>query len=164
MEHKFGEFETIEELNRAAAAQKEEGDLEAVKAIAAENGIDEDDVEDYLAGAMDRLVLTTFIGAMAKLNLEEKELNLQSQLKDWKEYIVAMCSEDDDLCRAVFRPEKHLEDVLAAGLKNASKNRVQVDKRILKAAGLPDGAAYIGMCGRDELRKIVMDYYLGEKK
>ena len=55
-------------------------------------------------------------------------------------------------------------DVLARGLKKASENRITVDKRIIKAAGLPDSAACIGMCGRDELRKIVMEYYLGEKK
>lgn len=46
----------------------------------------------------------------------------------------------------------------------ASKNRVTIDRRITKAAGLPESAGQIGMCGRDELKKIVLDYYMGEKK
>lgn len=37
---KFGEFDSAEELNRAAAAQKAEGDLEALIALAVGNGID----------------------------------------------------------------------------------------------------------------------------
>ena len=37
---KFGEFDSCEELNRAAAAQFKEGDDEALIALAEENGID----------------------------------------------------------------------------------------------------------------------------
>ena len=37
---KFGEFDSAEELNRAAAAQKAEGDREALIMLAEENGID----------------------------------------------------------------------------------------------------------------------------
>ena len=35
---KFGEFDSVEELNRAAAGQKEEGEEEALIALAVENG------------------------------------------------------------------------------------------------------------------------------
>ena len=42
---KFGEFDSAEELNRAAAAQKAEGDREALIMLAEENGIDRDDAE-----------------------------------------------------------------------------------------------------------------------
>ena len=37
MFEKFGEFDSVEEINRAAAAQKAEGDEEAVVAIALAN-------------------------------------------------------------------------------------------------------------------------------
>ena len=40
---KFGEFDSWEEINRAAKAQLEEGDMDAVRAIAEENGIDPED-------------------------------------------------------------------------------------------------------------------------
>ena len=43
MEKKFGIFETVEELNRAAASQKAEGDLEALIGIAVENGLEIED-------------------------------------------------------------------------------------------------------------------------
>ena len=45
MEHKFGIFGTVEDLNRAAAAQKAEGDLEALVSLAEENDIDREDAE-----------------------------------------------------------------------------------------------------------------------
>ena len=47
---KFGEFDSWEEINRAAKAQLEEGDMDAVRAIAEENGIDPEDAEDFCTG------------------------------------------------------------------------------------------------------------------
>lgn len=165
MEHKFGVFNTVEELNRAAAAQKAEGDLEALIGLAVENGLEKEDAEDYMDDCEDCLC-TPYMAAIGKLNMEAEELGLKSQLKDWKDYIIQIASEyeGDALNNAIFSPDKHLLDVMAAGMKKASQNRITVDMKIIKAAGLPDSAAYIGMCGRDELRKIVLDYYLGEKK
>ena len=162
MEKKFGTFKTIEELNRAAAAQKQEGDFEALEALALENGFVKEDAEDYFETGMEPFC-TPLLAAQAKLDQEAKELKLESQLLDWKNFIAAFCAGNDVLCEAVFSPDKHLLDVLAAALKLASKNRIMVDKRIIKAAGLPDSAAQIGMVGRDELRKIVMDYYVDGK-
>lgn len=159
MEHKFGIFNTVEELNRAAAAQRAEGDLEALTGLALENGLDKEDAEDYMDGAVECLC-TPYMAAIGKLKLEAEELKLESQLKDWKDFIVQMAAENDALSHGIFSPGKHLKDVLAAGLKKASKNRFRVDEKIITAAGLPSSAAYIGMCGRDELRQIIMDYYL----
>ncbi len=161
MEKKFGVFKTVEELNRAAAAQKAEGDEEALIALAIENGLDREDAEDYMDGAMDKLC-TPYMAAIAKLNSEAKELELKSQLLDWKDYLIQIMTEyqGDELNNAVFDPDKKLLDVLAKGMRLSSENRIQVDKRIIKAAGLPDSAAYIGMCGRDDLRQIIMSYYL----
>ena len=48
---KFGEFDSAEELNRVAAAQLAEGDIDAIYGIAEENGIDREDAEDYIDGA-----------------------------------------------------------------------------------------------------------------
>jgi hypothetical protein len=161
MEKKFGVFKTVEELNRAAAAQKAEGDEEALIALAVENGLDREDAEDYMDGAMD-VLCTPYMAAIAKLNLEAEELELKSQLLDWKDYLIQIMTEypGDELNNAVFDPDKKLLDVMAKGMKLSSENRIQVDKRIIKAAGLPDSAAYIGMCGRDDLRQIIMSYYL----
>lgn len=174
MEKKFGIFNTVEELNRAAAAQKAGGDLEALIGLATENGLEKEDAEDYMdSNDPEDCLCNATMAAIAKLKLEEQDLHLESQLKDWKDFIVQMLTdypvdhdgEDrDTLANAVFNPDKKLLDVLAAGLKLASKNRVTVDRRITKAAGLPESAGQIGMCGRDDLKKIILDYYMGEKK
>ena len=55
MFEKFGEFDSAEEINRAAEAQKREGDTEAVLVIAEENGIDREDAEDFLDGIVPEL-------------------------------------------------------------------------------------------------------------
>ena len=174
MEKKFGVFNTVEELNRAAAAQKAEGDLEALIGLATENGLEKEDAEDYMDSAdPEETLCNETMAAIGKLKLEEQDLKLESQMKDWKEFIVQMILEypaqhkeggGAALANAVFDPGKKLLDVLAAGMKLSSKNRIKVDMRIIKAAGLPESAAYIGMCGRDDLKRIVLDYYMGEKK
>ena len=72
---KFGEFDSAEELNRAAAAQKAEGDREVLIMLAEENGIDRDDAEDYLDGAVDELA-TPLMAAVGKLQVEAAALEL----------------------------------------------------------------------------------------
>lgn len=147
-----------------AARMKEAGDIEGLMGLAVGNGLDRGDVEDYVDGAVECLC-TPATAALGKLDLEAAELGLESQLKDWKDYVaqLVMESKGEGLCRAVFSPDRHLKDVMAAGLKKASENRVKVHTEIIRAAGLPESAAYIGMCGRDELREIVTGYYLGGK-
>lgn len=150
-------------MNRAAAAQKAEGDYEALEALALENGLEKEDAEDYFKTDQENLC-TAFMAAVGKLEMEAKELKLKSQLKDWKDMIILFCNEIPDLSEAVFLPDKHLLDILAAGLKLASKNRITVDRRITEAAGLPESAGQIGMIGKDELREIATRYYLGGSK
>ena len=162
MVHKFGVFNTVEELNLAAAAQKAEGDTEALYALAAENGIDRDEAEFYLEGTVEELT-TPIMAAIGKLDLEAAELGLKSQLLDWKCYIASMCAGDDEMCRAVFRPDKELVSVLAEGIRYASQNRTVLPDKITELAGIPKNSA-IGMTGRDERRRIAEEYYLGVKR
>jgi hypothetical protein len=65
----FGEFDSAEELNAAAAGQKAEGDTGALKELAEENGIDEDDVQDYMDGVTDSLC-TPLTAAYGKFAVE----------------------------------------------------------------------------------------------
>ena len=71
---KFGEFDSYEEINRAAKAQLEEGDLEAIKTIAEENGLDPEDAEDFCTGAIEELT-TPRLAAIGKLELEGRKKN-----------------------------------------------------------------------------------------
>ena len=166
-------FKTLKELNIVAAVMKIDRNLTGLIELAEKYGLEKEDVEDYMDSndAEDTLCNET-MAAIGKLKLEAEDLKLESQMKDWKDFVVQMLMEyptqhmEEDgaaLANAVFNPDKKLLDVLAAGLKMASKNRVTVDNRIIKAAGLPDSAAYIGMCGRDELKKIILDYYMGKQ-
>lgn len=166
-------FKTVKELNDKAAELKNAGDLSELVKLAEENGLEKEDAEDYMdSDDPEDCLCNATMAAIGRLNMEEQDLNLESQMKDWKDFIVQMLTdypadhagEDrDTLDNAVFNPDKKLLDVLAAGLKLSSENRITVDMRIIKAAGLPESAAYIGMCGRDDLKRIILDYYLGKQ-
>ena len=166
-------FKTIKELNDKATELKNAGDLSELIKLAEESRLEKEDAEDYMdSDDPEDCLCNATMAAIAKLNMEEQDLNLESQMKDWKDFIVQMLTdypadhagEDrDTLANAVFNPDKKLLDVLAAGLKLSSENRIEVDKRIIQAARLPESAAFIGMCGRDDLKKIILDYYLGKQ-
>ena len=193
-------FKTVKELNDKAAELKSAGDLSELVKLAEENGLEKEDAEDYMdSDDPEDCLCNATMAAIGRLNMEEQDLHLESQMKDWKDFIVQMLTEypidhadgdRDALGNAVFNPakclldvlaagmklasehrikvdkriiDKKLLDVLAAGLKLSSENRITVDMRIIKAAGLPESAAYIGMCGRDDLKRIILDYYLGKQ-
>ena len=154
-------FKTVKELNDKAAELKSAGDLSELVKLAEENGLEKEDAEDYMdSDDPEDCLCNATMAAIGRLNMEEQDLHLESQMKDWKDH----AGEDrDTLANAVFSPDKKLLDVLAAGLKLSSENRITVDMRIIKAAGLPESAAYIGMCGRDDLKRIILDYYMGKQ-
>ena len=79
---KFGELDSAEEINRIAAAELQEGDVDALKKLAEENGLDKDDVEDYIDGLIDTLT-TLELAAVGKLDVEMEHLNVKGILKDW---------------------------------------------------------------------------------
>ena len=77
-----GNLTVLKEINRAAEAQKREGDTEAVLVIAEENGIDREDVEDFLDGIVPELA-SPLMAAMGKLQVEEADLKPEGIMKDW---------------------------------------------------------------------------------
>lgn len=66
---RFGEFDSVEELNKAADGQLAEGDMEALKALAKENGIDDDTVSDYMNGYTKELAVP-IIAAAGRIKVE----------------------------------------------------------------------------------------------
>ncbi len=131
MAKKFGTFKTIDELNRAAAAQKEEGDLEALRILAEENGLSMEDVEDYLDS--EGSFVTPAMAAIGKLALEEAEIRSEEIVKDWVEYIRYLCWDDSAFCEKVFSPEKTLKECVAADLKWSFEHAYEVDERKRKS-------------------------------
>ena len=88
MFEQFGEMGSAAEINLLADNLVIEGDLESVKKLAKENGLDEMDVEDFLAGDLPELC-TDLSAAVGKLELEAKELGLKELMSDWVEWIKA---------------------------------------------------------------------------
>ena len=168
MFEKFGEFDSVEELNRAAAAQKEEGDLEAVKAIAEENGIDVGDAEDYIDGCVEELA-TARMAAIGKIELETKELEIKGILEDWKDVMVEMCMTDEEMCRAVRKKGKNLAGCMAKLIAFAFENKVQISDKIVDMVKIQHNGKtekmrkplYMGVPNKAEVKKMAKEYYVG---
>ena len=97
---KFGEFDSWEEINKAAEGQKEEGDLEALKALALENGFEEADAEDYMDGVVPEFC-TALLAAESKIRIEKKDLKPEGIMVDWIDYVIKLVSDDEKVCLAV---------------------------------------------------------------
>lgn len=168
MFEKFGEFDSAEELNRAAAAKKEQGDDEALIALAEENGIDKQDAEDYIDDCVDELA-TPLMAAVGKIRVEYESLKLKGILVDWKDVVVDLCTENTELQEAVRRKGKSLRDCMAALIRFAFENKEQVSEEIVKATKVTHngkeeplrGPLYLGIQNKTQTKKIILDYYLG---
>lgn len=167
MYEKFGEFDTPEEINQAAAAQRQQGDEEALRLLARENGIDEEDAEDYYDGAMDTLV-NPVTAAIGKLTVEADDLKLGGVLLDWVAELRVMCMESEDFARAVRRKGKDLAGYIALTAEEGYKNRTMVDrcivnrtKQIKQIVGNHEFA--IGIPDKLTRRHLAEQYYLGKK-
>ncbi len=163
---KFGEFDSIEEINEAAEGLKVEGDLESLKALAAENGLDDDDTEDYVEGIVTQLIPTPCFGALAKVRLEVQEnkklYEMQDLINDWIGYIKLEASESEEFARAVRKKGKRVKDCIAEILKWSFSHQIELDNELLKVAGVNAGKVTIGVPGMRIARELIREYYLGE--
>ncbi len=163
---KFGEFGSFEEINRAAAAQLEEGDTEAIYAIAEENGLDREDAEDYIDGAVEELC-TPLMAALGKIKMEEREITAYGITKDWMTYIRICCQENEEMSLAVRKKGKSLSGCMGRLLAHSLKEAKPVDEEILIAAGIP--ANYrrntkLGIPDMGTAKRIIREYYLGGRE
>lgn len=168
MFEKFGEFDSCEELNRAAAAQKKGGDREALILLAKENGIDPEEAEDYLDDMMPELA-TPLMAAIGKLSVEAEDLKLGGVLLDWVDELKMECTDSPRLCRAVRKKGKDLAGYIALTAENGYKNRTVVDKRIVaktkevkNIVGTHEFA--IGIPDRKTRKQLMREYYIGGAK
>ncbi len=161
---KFGELDSAEEINRAAAAQKAEGDIEALKALADENGIDVIDAEDYFNGDIPELC-TELSAALGKLEVEKADIGIEDMTYGaWVASIQLMICDDAELRRAYRRKGKRLVDVLAQATVECSKSRKNAPDLITKAAKkldsrIPDPLPMGAICAA-EFKELVKKYYL----
>ncbi|MBQ7588353.1 MAG: hypothetical protein IJT37_10070 [Lachnospiraceae bacterium] len=160
----FGEFDSWEEINKAAQGQKEEGDEEALIKLAEENGIDREDAEDYYDGAIQELC-TSVIAALGKLKVEKEEYKKSNKEKniidDWISYIENLVSTDEAYALNIRRKGRNLKGCIGALLKYSFEHQVSVDKDIIKEAKINAGKVTMGIPNMQQAHKIIKEYYGG---
>ena len=163
MFEKFGEFDSYEEINELAENLFNEGDTESLKAMASENGIPGDFVEMYLQGDIP-VLCDPLTAALGKIDMEVVELKPKEIMEDWVEYLRGQCMENELLARQIRKKGKNLKGCIAALLKWSFSNQQQIDKDIIKAAGVSAGKVTLGIPGMARAKKIITDYYMGGEK
>lgn len=150
---KFGEFDSVEELNKAAKGFKDEGDFNSLYALAEENGIDKEDAEDYVAGDVKELA-TPAMATMGRLEVERREILKDKDVNKkmiritiWK--FVSTMAAEPDMQTAIMKKGKRIEGVYKALEDGARKHKS-------------------GNCGVShgtdrELQEIIRAYYVGGK-
>lgn len=128
MYEKYGEFDSAEELN--AKAEELKGKRDELMALAAENGIDKEDVEDYMAGDLPELA-NQLMAAVGKIDVEAAELKLMGVLLDWAQELKMECSVSPAFAAAVRKKGNDLAGYIAAVAEEGFENRCTVDKRIV---------------------------------
>ncbi len=156
---RFGEFSSAAEINETAVNLRKEGDIESLKVLARENGIDGDVLEVFLDGGL-LYLCDDMTAAIGKIEVEAKEAKCAEIMEDWVEYIRAQCFEKEEVARAVRKKGKSLAGCIAALLAWSFKHQNPVDQKIMKAAGVTAGKCTLGIPGMARAKKIITDYYL----
>ena len=158
MFERFGELESYKEINTLAENLFNEGDKLSLYALAKENGIPKDFGDMYLQGDIPELV-DAQTAAVGKLDIEIQELKPQTIMKDWAEYIKVQAMEHEDVAIKVREKGKSLKGCIAELLKWSFGHQTEIDKDILKAAGVSASKVTLGIPGMAEAKKIINDYY-----
>lgn len=168
---KFGEFDSAEEINRAALAQISQGDYEAVKTIAKENGIDEGEAQDFLEGIYPELC-GPFSAAVGKLHVEAEALGLPMTMQLWVEHIILMMEKDLDLedglgevlMKGIRRKGKNMAELFGKLIVETSRTRKNTPAEIVAAARKIDSSIPstlpIGDISKKRFEEIVREYYI----
>lgn len=159
MFERFGEFDSAEELNKTAEGLKKEGDIESLKVLAEENGLEVEDAEDYAKGAFPEFV-NVKSAALGKIEAECRELNPKEIIADWVEYIRAECLWSKEMAAAVRKKGKSLKGCIAKLLVWSFKNSYEVDKEILKEAKVSQHCK-MGIPGMAQAKQMIREYYMG---
>ena len=152
-------YNTVNELNEAAAELLKNGDIKAVMELAENYGIDRDDAEDYIAGDCPELANLKMM-SLGRIKLQEKSLQAYDILEDWIGYIREEIMESDNMAAAVLNGDKSIKGCLAELLKWGLKNAKPVDADILKACKISYKVT-LGIPGMRTAKKLINEYYLG---
>ena len=154
----FGEFNSYEEINETAKGLLNEGDIESLKNLAKENGLDVEDAKDYADGIIDTLC-TAISAAYGKLSIETAAFKPYEIENDWIDYIKLRISESEDVAKAVRKKGKSIKGCIGALLKWSYANAKSVDKDIVKASGISAGTVKLGIPSMQRSKLIITEYY-----
>lgn len=162
---KFGEFDSVEELNRKAAELMEKGNEESLIALALENGLSKDDAEDFMDGCT-QVFATDLQAAVGKLRVESEDLKLSGVLMDWVNELMDMCINDAAFKVAVRKKGKDLAGYIALTADKGYENRCVVDKRIVDKAKkiksiVGSHEFSIGIPDKKTRQELARTYYMG---
>ena len=119
--------------------------MEALEAMAVENGLDPEDAEDYMNGTWSQLA-NPRTAALGKLKVEAEHVK---------------CGRREEMQRAVRKKGKSLEGCIAEILKWSFAHQIPVDSHITSVAGVKANRVTIGIPGMATVKKIITKYYLG---
>lgn len=162
---KFGEFNSYEEINRAAEAQRAEGDLEALQALAEENGLDPEDAEDFFDGISTNFCVARN-AALGKLRIEKAELKLEREFVMLTEELEKACMESPGVAAGVRKKGKRLAEYLAKIIDKGYRDAMTPPKAILdKVTAVPSqykSQMKTGVPDKRDRMEIMKAYYCGE--
>lgn len=158
---KFGEMNSSEELEKAAEGLLNEKDMESLKALVKENGLDPEDIEDWKEFG---ITISPLEAAVGKLNVEEAALKLpkESLIKDWIDYVRKMSMEDETIAKAVRTKNKKLADCIGKILEKSFANQWNVPREITSAAKMSASKVTFGIPSEVATRKLIREYYGGK--
>lgn len=158
MFEKFGEMDSFGEINELAENLFNEGDMESLKVMARENGIDDEITELYIRGNIPELC-DPLTAALGKIDIECDDLKPKEIMEDWVEYLKGQCMDNEVLALQVRKKGKSLKGMIGALLKWSFGHQQQIDKDIIKAAGVKAGRVTLGIPGMGRAKQIIKDYY-----
>lgn len=74
-------------------------------------------------------------------------------MEDWKNFLIQMCEESDQMAQAVRKKGKSLEKCMAQILKVSFETKAQLDDRIVRAAGKTT-YLFLEFLGKHRLEKL----------
>lgn len=106
---RFGEMD-LEELNKAAEGLKKEGDLDSLRALALENGLDPEDVADYVAGDTKQLA-TLRQAALGRIKVQEERTEIPRTAAGIIYGMARAMTTDPEACRAFMKKGSRVDKV-----------------------------------------------------
>lgn len=138
----FGEFDSYEEINKAAAGLFAEGDMESLKKLAEENGLEED-LQFYIDGATPELC-DPITAAFGKLKVERELAKDNYVITAVIDYLEANC-DDMELALAIRKKGK----------------RVSATYKIIEAEAKKNRNGNSGVCSDMRAFQLTREYYRG---